>query len=72
MKRKRITRTIVIEGEADWADAVHRRCHLPLDGSIYETPFGAVSCTSLAIEDLPEKQEAPTAFGYPLTWGDEG
>lgn len=43
--QKRVTRTIVLEGNAAWVDATLEKSWVPTASSLQKTAFGMVYCT---------------------------
>lgn len=54
MNKVRITRTIEIFGDKDWADLVLSKSFLKAENDQYGTPHGVVTCISMKQEDIPE------------------
>jgi hypothetical protein len=53
MNKVRITRTIEIFGDKDWADLVLSKSFLKAENDQYGTPHGVVTCISMKQEDIP-------------------
>lgn len=49
-ERVRYTRTIVLEGTAEWVQHTVARCWLPAMGDFQQTAFGKASCANHKIE----------------------
>lgn len=51
-KRKRVTRTIVTEGDAEWVNVTIARSRVNLGEKFDMSPIGTITCTSVLVEDI--------------------